>query len=236
MVNECGKADIWPVLAQSASWGYGASGTHGFGAVLVKDRFHAGGHGQYFEPEFVEKYWEPFIRRGEYKGTEFETKMPPTPWWISVLGILPFRWTIVITLMLIVSLMAFMLHTRIGSGRWEAWVTPWGTEIVSKDTEKSKRDGDRTKEAEIQRIPGTIEERRVELHDKNLETIKKVLRSVIRDFRSGELKLREGEDTDKVIKHIEVIIDSINTLYIDNVRLIRSGEPNAERDRRSEKG
>ena len=98
VVNECGKSDIWPVLAQSASWGYGASGTHGFGAVLVKDRFHAGGHGQYFEPEFVKKYWEPFIRRGEYRGTEFETKMPTTPWWISVMGILPFKWLIVLVL------------------------------------------------------------------------------------------------------------------------------------------
>ena len=100
VVNECGKSDIWPVLAQSASWGYGASGTHGFGAVLVKDRFHAGGHGQYFKPEFVEKYWEPFIRRGEYKGTEYEVKMPPTPWWISLLGILPLKWVILTVLIL----------------------------------------------------------------------------------------------------------------------------------------
>ncbi len=95
-INEVGKSDIWPVLAQSLSWGYGASGTHGFGAVLVKDRFHAGGHGQYFDPKFVEKYWEPFIRRGEYQETEFEAKMPPTPWWMSVVGILPIRWAIVL--------------------------------------------------------------------------------------------------------------------------------------------
>jgi hypothetical protein len=85
-INECGTADIWPVLAQSLSWGYGASGTHGFKKVLIKDRFHAGGHGQYFNPEFVEKYWEPFIRRGEYKETDFEVKMPLTPWWVSVWG------------------------------------------------------------------------------------------------------------------------------------------------------
>ena len=31
VVNECGKADIWPVLAKSLTWGYGDSGTHGFG-------------------------------------------------------------------------------------------------------------------------------------------------------------------------------------------------------------
>jgi hypothetical protein len=109
VVNECGKSDIWPILAQSASWGYGASGTHGFGAVLVKDRFHAGGHGQYFNPEFVEKYWEPFIRRGEYQGTEFEKTMPPTPWWISVLGILPFKWILAFGLALVVGLSSYFV-------------------------------------------------------------------------------------------------------------------------------
>ena len=65
---------------------------------MVKDRFHAGGHGQYFDPGFVEKYWEPFIRRGVYQGTEFEKTMPPTPWWISVLGILPFKWLLALVL------------------------------------------------------------------------------------------------------------------------------------------
>jgi pimeloyl-ACP methyl ester carboxylesterase len=95
VVNECGKADIWPVLAKSLSWGYGASGTHGFGAVLVKDRYHAGGHDQYFDLDFVDKFWAPFIHRGEYQGTDFELKMPTTPWWMSLLGILPVKWVIV---------------------------------------------------------------------------------------------------------------------------------------------
>jgi pimeloyl-ACP methyl ester carboxylesterase len=95
VVNECGKSDIWPVLAQATSWGYGASGTHGFGVVLVKDRFHAGGHSQYLERSFVEEHWAPFIRRGEYKPTAFEVqKAPPSPWWLSVLGISPLRWII----------------------------------------------------------------------------------------------------------------------------------------------
>jgi hypothetical protein len=116
VVNECGKSDIWPVLAQSCSWGYGASGTHGFGVVLVKDRFHEGGHGQYFKPEFVEKYWEPFIRRGVYKGTEFETKMPPTPWWISVMGVLPLQWVtslilMSLTLLIVTGIVTSMYHT-----------------------------------------------------------------------------------------------------------------------------
>ena len=107
VINECGKADIWPVLAQSASWGYGASGTHGFGAVLVKDRFHEGGHGQYFEPEFVEKYWEPFIRTGEYEGTEYEKRMPPTPWWLLILAIFPIQWTFTMLMFGLISWLIF---------------------------------------------------------------------------------------------------------------------------------
>ena len=112
VVNECGKADIWPVLAQSCSWGYGASGTHGFGAALVKDRFHAGGHGQYFEPEFVEKYWEPFIRRREYGGTEFEVKIPTTPSWVSLMGILPLKW-LICCVILVVAMVFFVRPNKI---------------------------------------------------------------------------------------------------------------------------
>jgi pimeloyl-ACP methyl ester carboxylesterase len=102
VINECGKGDLLPVLAQSLSWGYGASGTFGFGSVLVKDRFHAGGHSQYFDREFVEESWEPFIRRGEYEGTKFEVQMPTTPWWVSVLGIVPLRWTFPLCLVAVV--------------------------------------------------------------------------------------------------------------------------------------
>lgn len=115
-INECGKADIWPAMAQCLSWGYGASGTHGFKRVLIKDRFHAGGHGQYFEPEFVDKYWEPFIKRGEYQGTEFEKTRPPTPWWLSVLGILPLRHvlTVVLVAISVLGIYGFMMRSGLG--------------------------------------------------------------------------------------------------------------------------
>jgi pimeloyl-ACP methyl ester carboxylesterase len=109
VINECGKTDIWPVLAQSASWGYGASGTHGFGAVLVKDRYHAGGHGQYFEPEFVQESWEPFIRRGEFDGSRYEVEMPPTPWWMSVLGILPLQWISVVLIFCLIVILTLLI-------------------------------------------------------------------------------------------------------------------------------
>ena len=62
-INECCSDDIGPVLAKTLSWSYGDSGTKGFGGDLVKNRFHTGGPGQYFEPGFIEKYWEPFISK-----------------------------------------------------------------------------------------------------------------------------------------------------------------------------
>jgi len=96
VVNECGKSDVWPVIAQSVTWGYGASGTHGFGSVVARDRFHPGGHSQYFEEDFVKEYWVPFIRDGMIKPSGWETTRPGTPWWLSTLGWLPLKYLILI--------------------------------------------------------------------------------------------------------------------------------------------
>jgi hypothetical protein len=106
VINECGKKDIWPVLAKATSWGYGVSGTHGFGNVIVKDRFHDVTHGQYFQKEFISKYWKPFIHDGEYKRTPFETNRPTTPQWLSLLGILPIK-SIVVILIVVLCLVFF---------------------------------------------------------------------------------------------------------------------------------
>lgn len=92
VVNECGKSDIWPVFAQAVTWGYGATGTHGFGSVVVRDRYHPGGHSQYFDQNFVKKYWVPFLQRGEICPSDWEQSRPSTPWWLSFLGWLPLRY------------------------------------------------------------------------------------------------------------------------------------------------
>ncbi len=98
VINECGKKDIWPVLAQSTSWGYGASGTHGFGQIEVIDRFHNAKHDDCLTRDFATTYWKPFIENGECKRTEFESNMPATPWLLSMLGWLPLRWIIVLAI------------------------------------------------------------------------------------------------------------------------------------------
>lgn len=108
-VNECGNRDIWAVLASSVTWGYGASGTFGFGAARVRDRYHGGRynafrHSDYFDPAFVRKYWIPYLDRGEIVGTEWEAGRVTAPWWMNVLALLPFNWIIFVLLPLAISL------------------------------------------------------------------------------------------------------------------------------------
>ena len=82
-------------------------GTFGFGGVLVKDRFHAGGHGQYFDREIVKESWEPFIRRGQFEGTKFEVQMPTTPLWVSALATLQIKWVTVVLISLALARAAY---------------------------------------------------------------------------------------------------------------------------------
>lgn len=72
VLNDCGNADKWPVLAKSI--GYGAIGTNGAGSVLVTDRFHEGKHGLFFDVEFMKKYWVPFFETGEIVCSEVESR------------------------------------------------------------------------------------------------------------------------------------------------------------------
>ena len=64
ILNDCGNKDSLPVFAESAGWRYGNAGTDGFGGSYVQDRFHHGGHGLFFTPDFIDKYWKPFIESG----------------------------------------------------------------------------------------------------------------------------------------------------------------------------
>jgi hypothetical protein len=64
LVNDCGTRDVWPVLAKCSTWGFGASGTFGFGTVGIRDRAFPLSHSEFFSIEFVSRYWVPFIRDG----------------------------------------------------------------------------------------------------------------------------------------------------------------------------
>ena len=64
IVNDCGWRDIWPVFAESITWGYGSAGRFGFQTQNVANRYHPIGHSDFFNAEFIRKYWVPLISQG----------------------------------------------------------------------------------------------------------------------------------------------------------------------------
>jgi hypothetical protein len=89
IINDCGIRDIWPVLAQSTTFGYGPSGRFGFGTPGVRDRYHDFGHGGFFEDSFVANYWLPWFRSGNF----VKSNAPPrsgTRW--HLLTIIQLKW------------------------------------------------------------------------------------------------------------------------------------------------
>jgi pimeloyl-ACP methyl ester carboxylesterase len=91
IINDCGTQDIWPVLAKSVTWGYGSSGTYGFGAFNVRDRFHALGHSGFFNEDFARTYWIPAINGEAIAFSAEDKKEIPSPGWFDVFRF-PFRW------------------------------------------------------------------------------------------------------------------------------------------------
>jgi intracellular sulfur oxidation DsrE/DsrF family protein len=101
VLNDCGTKDIWPVLAKSATWGYGATGTFGFGTNQVRDRFHELKHSDFFSKKFAEDFWFDYFKSGKIKGTAWDEVRPPPgrgltllnyfqPKYLLVLGLLWF--------------------------------------------------------------------------------------------------------------------------------------------------
>ena len=98
VVNDYGTRDFWPVLAKALSWGYGDTGRHRFGKPSVRDRGHEFRHGDYFGDgpgqgeAFVRTFWKPWFANG----TWFDSNhVKPSPWWLSILSILPLQWIMI---------------------------------------------------------------------------------------------------------------------------------------------
>jgi formylglycine-generating enzyme required for sulfatase activity/pimeloyl-ACP methyl ester carboxylesterase len=112
IINECGTKDVWPVLARSASWDYGASGTYGFGTFDVRDRFHPNRHSDFFQTDFVRTYWVPAVID---KPIDFSTSDAPNdgaPSWFGIFR-LPLRRLVSIGLPVVIIVAAwnfFRLH------------------------------------------------------------------------------------------------------------------------------
>lgn len=85
--NLCGTKDNWPILAYALSWGYGPSGTFGFGTSRVNDAFFESGHSDFFNADFIKRLWVPFFQDGIEIQSATERTSPP--WWKSILGGMP---------------------------------------------------------------------------------------------------------------------------------------------------
>jgi pimeloyl-ACP methyl ester carboxylesterase len=100
VINECGSSDIWPVFAKACSWGYGPSGTFGFGHVLVQDSFHAIAHSGFFSEEFYKQRWQPLFANPDALAPDGPAERPRSPWYFSIVALLPIQWIVTIVMLL----------------------------------------------------------------------------------------------------------------------------------------
>lgn len=101
VLNDCGWRDVWPVFAHTITWGYGSSGRFGFKRALVKDRFHNLKHSDFFEEDFVKKFWIPAITEGRIEPQKVDPPNDFRVWVLALLTAFPLKWVgISITLFL----------------------------------------------------------------------------------------------------------------------------------------
>jgi pimeloyl-ACP methyl ester carboxylesterase len=96
-INECGTRDVWPPLAQSVTWGYGSTGTYGFGTLDIQDRVHRMPHSGYFEESFVRTFWVPFINDRVVVQSATQARGDATPGYFWLFNI-PLRWVVLAVL------------------------------------------------------------------------------------------------------------------------------------------
>jgi hypothetical protein len=100
IINECGELDIWPLLAASSTWGYGASGTYGFEHQATMDRFHRLSHSGFFSPHFFESYWIPLWANADASPQIIAAPRTGTPPLLQIAGRIPLKWIVLIVIVL----------------------------------------------------------------------------------------------------------------------------------------
>ncbi len=80
IINEVGTRDVWPIIAESVTWGYGSTGAFGFKRPNVFDRYHRGvSHSEFLNAKFCHDWWIPFLK-GDTPQSKDEPERPP--WWL----------------------------------------------------------------------------------------------------------------------------------------------------------
>ncbi len=91
ILNDVGDKDIFPVLAKAASWGYGASGTFGFKAQEVNDRFHHCKHSDFFELDHIKNFWVPFLKEAHIAQSDYSASRIQPSLLIKIVNIVPLK-------------------------------------------------------------------------------------------------------------------------------------------------
>jgi pimeloyl-ACP methyl ester carboxylesterase len=91
ILNEVGTRDVWPAVAESVTWGYGAAGTFGFFRPGIQDRWHhRAKHGYFLEDRsFCQDFWVPFLRDGTIKPGAMPPEEPQL--WVRLISVLKIR-------------------------------------------------------------------------------------------------------------------------------------------------
>lgn len=89
VINDIGTKDLWPVLAKTSTFGYGASGSLGFNTPSIEDRYHEMAHSDFFTEELFRDYWLPFILDGEIVKSPSTTNRKTKSYYISLLSLFP---------------------------------------------------------------------------------------------------------------------------------------------------
>ena len=117
IINEVGSSDYWPALAESATWGYGSTGTYGFRSPRVRDRWHNKiNHSQFLTDQFCKKFWVPFFSDGNIVEADLNFEVPPR--YIRLLARIKIRNFIIF---LISFAIASAMHTRPAILKFESY-------------------------------------------------------------------------------------------------------------------
>lgn len=102
VINDCGWRDVWPVLANFVTWGYGYGGRFGFQTETVLDRFHDANHSDFFEEDFIRKYWISIISAGRV--VDAEEERPATPYWLQLSTVLKLPYLLLVAVVVSVTI------------------------------------------------------------------------------------------------------------------------------------
>ncbi len=87
VLNEVGTRDVWPIMAESITWGYGSAGAYGFNRAGVDDRRHNGlAHSDFLNANFCKEFWVPYLCNGIRTPSNGDTNPEGVPWWLELIS------------------------------------------------------------------------------------------------------------------------------------------------------